>query len=302
MSIIITFDDTSINIKYIDDEESHYQLNIPNNDINKKLIENTVFKFEKCGGVIIMHDDVHVLQLSKMECKYSDYIKMQNKLENTQNEVNLLKQELSKNEKEMVDFKNDLLQQIEKVNDKSREKEIVQLKNEVHFLSNKLLSDKKEIDTINSKLNNTDSLLQKQNNYYLPFVFIVGLEYVTHYGNKQIVTFDEVNNKEWIGFFNSQKDIKLIPKITKITNIRLFYTYAYIIIPPEKVLISISGGEYSLKVYNKGIHYNIHTGNLIMLINEKNIDNIIALYKKEQTIQIFGILNITYIESECLQE
>ena len=39
-----------------------------------------------------------------------------------------------------------------------------------------------------------------------------------------------------------------------------------------------------------------------MLINEKNIDNIIALYKKEQTIQIFGILNITYIESECLQE
>ena len=300
MKHVITSNDTSINIKYIDVEESHYQLNIPNNDINKKLIENTVFKFEKSGTqTIIMYDDVHVFQLSKIECNYSEFIEMKKQLENTEKEVILLKQELSKNEKEMVNFKNDLLQQIEKVNDKSREKEIVQLKNEEHFLSNKILSDKKEIDTINSKLNNTDSLLQKQNNYYLPFVFIVGLEYVTHYGNKQIVTFNDENNKEWIGFFNSQKDVKLIPKIT---NIRLFHTYAYIIIPPEKVLISISGGQYSLKVYNKGIHYNIHTGNLIMLINEKNIDNIIALYKKEQTIQIFGILNITYIESECLQE
>jgi len=47
MHPIITFDDISINIKYIDDKESHYQLNIPNNDINKKLIENTIFKFQK---------------------------------------------------------------------------------------------------------------------------------------------------------------------------------------------------------------------------------------------------------------
>ena len=292
MTHVITSNDTSINIKYIDDEESHYQLNIPNNDINKKLIENTVFKFEKSGTqTIIMHDDNNVFQLNKMECKYSEFIEMKKQLENTEKEVILLKQELSKNEKEMVNFKNDLIQQMKN--------EMVQLKNELSD-TNKLLT--KEIDTINSKLNNTDSLLQKQNNYYLPFVFIVGLEYVTHYGNKQIVTFNEEYNKEWIGFFNSQKDVKLIPKITKITNIRLFHTYVYIIIPPEKVLISISGGEYSLKVYNKGIHYNIHTGNLIMLINEKNIDNIIALYKKEQTIQIFGILNITYIESECLQE
>jgi hypothetical protein len=39
-----------------------------------------------------------------------------------------------------------------------------------------------------------------------------------------------------------------------------------------------------------------------MFINEKNIDNIIALYKKEQAIQKFGNLSITYIESECLQK
>ena len=295
MKHVITSNDTSINIKYIDDEESHYQLNIPNNDINKKLIENTVFKFEKSGTrTIIMHDDNNVFQLSKMECKYSDYIKMQNKLENTEKEVNLLKQELSKNEKEIVNFKNDLLQQMKN--------DMVNFKKSLNDINNLL---QKQIEKVNDKsVKYTKDLQQqiKEINYYLPFVFIVGLEYVTHYGNKQIVTFNEENNKEWIGFFNSQKDVKLIPKITKITNIRLFHTYAYIIIPPEKVLISISGGEYSLKVYNKGIHYNIYTGNLIMLINEKNIDNIIALYKKEQTIQIFGILNITYIESECLQE
>ena len=99
MSIIITFDDTSINIKYIDDEESHYQLNIPNNDINKKLIENTVFTFDKCGTqTIIMHDDVHVFQLSKMECSYSDYIEMQNKLENTEKELLLLKNKIDNTE------------------------------------------------------------------------------------------------------------------------------------------------------------------------------------------------------------
>jgi len=112
MSIIITFDDTSINIKYIDDEESHYQLNIPNNDINKKLIENTVFKFDKCGGVIIMHDDVHVFQLSKMECKYSDYIKMQNKLENTEKELLLLKNKIDNNDCIMTVLQQQILKKL----------------------------------------------------------------------------------------------------------------------------------------------------------------------------------------------
>jgi len=72
MSIIITFNDISINIKYMDDEDTHYQLNIPNNDINKKLIENTIFKFDKYGNIIIMYDDIHVFQLGKMECKYQN--------------------------------------------------------------------------------------------------------------------------------------------------------------------------------------------------------------------------------------
>ena len=94
--------------------------NIPNNDINKKLIENPNFKFEKCGSGIIMHNDVHVFQLYKIECNYSDYIEMQNKLENTEKEVILLKQELSKN---------DLIQQMKN--------EMVQLKNEL-FDTNKL--------------------------------------------------------------------------------------------------------------------------------------------------------------------
>jgi hypothetical protein len=117
MQSIITSNDISINIKYIDDEESHYQLNIPNNDINKKLIENTVFKFEKCGSVIIMHDDNNVFQLSKMECSYSDYIEMKDQNVIMRLELDQIKQELSNN--------NLLQQQINK-------KEIENLKSDIN--------------------------------------------------------------------------------------------------------------------------------------------------------------------------
>ena len=336
MQPIIKFNGTIISIEIIDDEGTHYKKDIPNNDINKKLIKNTVFKFEKSGTqTIIMHDDNNVFHLSKMECKYSDYIKMQNKLENT--------------EKEMVNFKNDLLQQMKN--------EMVNFKNEL-FDTNNLLTT--EIDMINSKLNDTDSLLQhqmkilkdkhkkeidnlkdelnnllqkqiekvndksvkytkdtsqlnndlqqqiKEINYYLPFVFKFGSGNYdrTHYGNEQIVTYKPDHDAQYYQFFNSQKDIKLTILNTNRTFIVPNNIYEHIIIPPGKVLISISIAifERGLKVYNKGIHYNIKLGDFIMFINEKNIDNIIALYKKEQTIQKFGNLSITYIESECLQE
>jgi len=171
MKHIITSNDTSINIKYIDDEESYYQLNIPNNDINKKLIENTVFKFEKSGTqTIIMHDNNNVFHLSKMECKYSEFIEIKNKLENTEKEVILLKQELSKNEKEMVDFKNELLQQMKN--------NMVDFKNEL-FVSNNLLqkqiekvNDKsvedtqKEVFLLNRKITVKEELQQQINIYY----------------------------------------------------------------------------------------------------------------------------------------
>ena len=98
MNPIITFNDISINIKIIDDKKSHYQLNIPNNEANKKLIEKTIFKFDKCGSVIIMHDDVNVFQLSKMECNYSDYIEIKEQLEYTKNELDFLKNKINNNE------------------------------------------------------------------------------------------------------------------------------------------------------------------------------------------------------------
>ena len=100
MNPIITFNDTTIEIKIIDEKGCYYKTNIPNNDINKKLIENpnSNFKFEKCGSGIIMHDDIHVFQLSKMECNYSDYIEMQKQLENTEKEVILLKHKIDNNE------------------------------------------------------------------------------------------------------------------------------------------------------------------------------------------------------------
>ena len=320
MSIIITFDDTSINIKYIDDEESHYQLNIPNNDINKKLIENTVFKFDKCGGVIIMHDDVHVFQLSKMECKYSDYIKMQNKLENTEKELLLLKNKIDNNE----NYYNNtectmkvLQKQIEKVNDKLVEdkndlqqqmkNEMIQLKNEL-FDTNNLLQ--KQIEKVNDKSVEDKKDLQQQlklsihqfnKDINLPFVFIVDLDSressgrIYYHNDEKLLFYYSTDG------YSSTCHIPLLREIVIIKEPLICAprcAYQRIVIPPGKVLISIELNVY-LKIYNKGIHDNIKTGELIILINEKDIDNILALCKKETMIQN---LNITNVLSKCLKE
>ena len=51
MNPIYTFNDMSIEIQIIE-KGCYYKTNIPNNDINKKLIENpnSNFKFDKCGS------------------------------------------------------------------------------------------------------------------------------------------------------------------------------------------------------------------------------------------------------------
>ena len=162
MNPMITFNDKTINIKIIDDKESHYQLNIPNNNINKDLIENTIFKFEKSGTqIIIMHDDIHVFQLSKMECKYSDYIKIQKQLKDTQKNNDLLNSKITDKE--------ELQQQINIYYDKELDRLEQELNNnnnllqqQIKLFNNKSIADKKDIDMINIKLNNTDSLLQQQ--------------------------------------------------------------------------------------------------------------------------------------------
>ena len=269
MNPIYTFNDTSIEIKIIDEEGNHYKKDIPNNDINKDLIENTIFKFEKSGAqTIIMHDDIHVFQLSKMKCKYSDYIEIQNKLENTEKEVILLKQELSKNEKELVNFKNDLIQQIKN--------EMVQLKNELSD-TNKLFV--KEIEKVNDKsLEVSKDMEQFNKDINLPFVFKYGTNNYdrTHYGNKQIVIY---NNPHDVGILTSLKELKItFIFINDNYSFRLNTIYESMIIPPGKILISINknnskAGEYFIEgkhvrklhwrgiyIYNKGIHYNISIG------------------------------------------
>ena len=298
MTHVITSNDTSINIKYIDDEESHYQLNIPNNDINKKLIENTVFKFEKSGTqTIIMHDDNNVFHLSKMECKYSEFIEMKKQLENTEKEVILLKQELSKNEKELVNFKNDLIQQMKN--------EMVQLKNELSD-TNKLLI--KEIEKVNDKsIEVSKDMEQFNKDINLPFVFKWNRSTYdkTHYGNEQIVRY----NTQDVQYLTSLKELK-ITFINDNYSFHLNTICESMIIPPGKILISINKENFSelgvrkchmkgIYIYNKGIHYNIRIGECIMLINEKNIDNILALLKKNIHFRDFAI---NQIESECLQE
>ena len=303
MKPIITANDTTIEIKIIDEKGCYYKTNIPNNDINKKLIENpnSNFKFEKCGSGIIMHDDIHVFQLSKMECNYSDYIEMQNKLEHLKNENDILNNKITD--------KNQLQQQLNIY----YEEQIDQLKKETYNLKNELmdiktllhqqikLSNDKSVEDIKVKkqLNNNLHQQIKEINYYLPFVFkfSCGNYDITHYGNEQIVTFSQNRYPEYGPFFNSQKDVKLTQNLLAPCNI-----YKHIIIPPGKVLISLPIHEYSLKVYNKGNHYNIKLGAISMLIYEKNISNIIDLYKKEQAVKIFGNLSIIHIESECLQE
>jgi len=300
MKHIITSNDTSINIKYIDDEESHYQLNIPNNDINKKLIENTVFTFEKSGTqTIIMHDDNNVFHLSKMECKYSEFIEIKNKLENTKKEVILLKQELSKNEKEMVNFKNDLLQQI-KNNMVDFKNELFDTNNslqkQIEKVNDKSVEDKKDIDTLNNDLQQQI----KKNNYYFPFVVKYGNSNYdrTHYGNEQIV-----------GYLNSN-DIQFLKelKFTFLNDNYFFHLQTiskYIIIPPGKILITIIKEQLGrvkagIYIYNKGIYHNINIGEIIMLINKKNIDNILVLLKKDNN--NMKNLRINQIEPTYLEE
>ena len=63
----------------------------------------------KSTQTIIMHYDVHVFQLSKMECKYSEFIEIKEQMEHLKKENDILKQELSK---DMKQFNNDLQQQI----------------------------------------------------------------------------------------------------------------------------------------------------------------------------------------------
>jgi len=124
---IYTYNESYIECIIID-KNNYYKIDITNNYINKELIEKSNFKFEKRDTHIIMYDDVHVFQLNKMECNYSDYIEMKVRLEYTEKEVILLKQELSKNEKELVNFKNELLQQMKN--------EMVNFKNELSNTDN----------------------------------------------------------------------------------------------------------------------------------------------------------------------
>ena len=143
MQPIYTFNDTSIEIQIIE-KGCYYKANIPNNEANKMLIENTIFKFEKSGSVIIIHDDNNVFQLSKMEYNYSDYIEMQNKLEHLKNENDILNNKITD--------KNQLQQQLNIY----YEEQIDQLKKELNnnndliqqqikILKDKSIADKKEV-------------------------------------------------------------------------------------------------------------------------------------------------------------
>ena len=243
MTHVITSNDTSINIKYIDEEETHYHLNIPNNDINKKLIENTVFKFDKSGTqTIIMHDDNNVFHLSKMECKYSEFIEMKKQLENTEKEVILLKQELSKNEKELVNFKNDLLQQIEKVNDKSI-----------------------EVDKLKEQINIYDN--------HSPIVFEYRGGTQTYYGDEQYSWWNNTLTSEQVSKLGRSKLHSRHSSCSPPNN-QLAYTMH---IPVAKIVILF---KESIEIYLSGIHYGIYPSHGLWFGKELDKEEVIISLKK----------------------
>ena len=145
MHPIYTFNDKTIKIQIINNE-IYYEAFIPNNDINKKLIENTIFKFEKSGSVIIMHDDNNVFQLSKMECKYSEFIEIKKQLEDNKKKQDLLN----------IYYKEqDLLNIYYK-------EQINQLKQELSNSTNLLQQQIKETNNLKNEINISLNLLQQQ--------------------------------------------------------------------------------------------------------------------------------------------
>jgi hypothetical protein len=269
MNPIIIFNDISINIKIIDDKKSHYQLNIPNNEANKKLIENTIFKFVKCGSVIIMQYDIHVFQLSKMECKYSDYIEMKvqmeyikEQLKNTEKEVILLKQELSKNEKELVNFKNELLQQMKN--------EMVQLKNEL-FDTNNLLQ--KQIEKVNDKSIEVDKLKEYVNicNYYSPIVFEYRGRMQTYYADEHYVWWTNTLTSEQV----SKLGRKLLTRHNGCTPPHNSFGFT-MHIPVGKIVILF---KESIEIYLSGIHYGIYPSHSLWFGKELDKEEVIISLK-----------------------
>ena len=282
MQPIYTFNDTSIEIQIIE-KDCYYKANIPNNEANKMLIENTIFKFEKSGSVIIMHDDVHVFQLYKLECNYSDYIEMKDQLEHLKNENDILKQELSKNEKELVNFKNDLIQQMKN--------EMVQLKNEL-FDTNKLFV--KEIEKVNDKsvevskdMEQLNNDLQQQINiasYYSPVVFC-GTRQYQYYGDEPCTNIIQVLTEH-------QKNLFCATKI-RITNCSHLswptsniYSNKYTILIPQKKTVMLfkkgdlrQGIQSSIEIYSSGIHNIIYCCQFFWCGKEDDIDDFINTLK-----------------------
>ena len=246
MNPIYTSNDTTIEIKIIDEKGCYYKTNIPNNEANKKLIENpkSNFKFDKCGSVIIMHDDVHVFQLSKMECKYSDYIEIKDQLEN--------------NKKEMCNFKNDLLQQMKN--------EMIQLKNEL-FDTNNLLQKQINIYSDNS-----------------PIVFCKNPNdnFIYHYGNENKIVGCLNDEKVQDIFTEILKQLQCHDIYTrfKLTSCEM---YKHIIIPPKKILISFNKYDFNfiikMEIYKCGFHNNIKLENFLWVSKEENIDILFVLLK-----------------------
>jgi hypothetical protein len=268
MQPIYIFNDKTIKIQIINNE-IYYEAFIPNNNINKKLIENTVFKFEKSDSVIITHDDNNVFQLGKMECSYSDYIEIKKQLEDNKKEQDLsniyYKKQIDQLKQELSNNTNLLQKQI---------KETDNLKNEIN-VSLKLLQQQ-------IKLSN-DKLVEDNDNIF-PIKDLINYEF-----GKSIILECLVNDKQITKFkykstlchiYNLINDKIKIIKNTKL-NIIMF--------------TKVDNGFYYLD--NLGISVQRADSNKSLLeIITQCIENKIKLYMEIQLIDN-NIIEIKVIES-----
>jgi len=197
-------------------ENTYYDINIENNIINKSLIEDNKFMFQLHDNILIMYDDNNKFMLDRMECNYSDYIKMKEQLEYTQKELEQIKNKINNNES--------LLHQQFKI----------------------------ELEQIKNKLNNNEHLMQQQLQIYydketkqmkiseLPYIIIkdkiTGIEKFLY--DKSKLLCEDTIIKKINNFVVQEKWKKYYTKIGKSIEIGNLVNrnIVQVIIPPNKML------------------------------------------------------------------
>jgi hypothetical protein len=252
MQIKHTINDTKIHIQIIN-EDNYYETEVENNSINKDLIvnKNNKFLFQYFDNKLIMYDEINTFELDKLDFNYKDYIDLKDQLEYSKYQLEQIKKEIK---------------QIKLANDKAIEdkKELTQLNNDLH----KQIKNYKDITPIVFCTNNYEPYQL----YYDKHLLLYNFNAETKLHN--IIPYDILNkNKIWENiyyqfglnhkcFTYAIEDKCFPPKRNQ---------YRYIIVPPNKILITFSP---LFKIYKSGIYHNIIIEDGIFCCNEEYFDDV----------------------------